>query len=140
MNTYEKTGGRGRGDVHTKRMEISSPAREKTGSGTTNSYTRGTVLITISSVSPEKTKYSPGERPASSLTRHFAVSMSSTVSIQTGVPRRSFLNISKGVALIEQPLKDRIQDWVFGGTLHKTAFLLPASQFLRSSSIWLIAK
>src|SRR6267378_2362581 len=44
MNTYEKTGGRGRGDVHTKRMEISSPAREKTGSGTTNSYTRGTVF------------------------------------------------------------------------------------------------
>src|SRR6267378_2362582 len=79
----------------------------------------GPCLITISSVSREKTKYSPGERSASSLTRHFAVSMSSTVSIQTGVPRRSFLNISKGVALIEQPLKDRIQDWVFGGTLHK---------------------
>ena len=76
---------------------------------------RVAVLSTISSVSCEKTKYSPGERPTSSVTRRLAVSMSSTASIQTGVPRRSFLNISKGVARIEQPSFDRIQDWVLVG-------------------------
>src|SRR5947208_1461628 len=62
-------------------MEIRSPFREDTEAGTANSYMRVAVLSTISSVSCEKTKYSPGERPTSSVTRRLAVSMSSTASI-----------------------------------------------------------
>src|SRR5438552_7959229 len=121
-------------------MEIRSPFREDTEAGTANSYMRVAVLSTISSVSCEKTKYSPGERPTSSVTRRLAVSMSSTASIQTGVPRRSFLNISKGVARIEQPSFDRIQDWVLVGDASYDSFWLPASLFVQFSLICLTAK
>jgi len=118
------------GTIHSIRIQIRFTTRENTEDGTANSYSREAVLITISSVSRETTKYSPGERPASCVTRSLAVSMSSTASIQTGVPRRSFLNISKGVALIEQPslrIEFRTGFW---GTPSKTAFSLPAFPFL----------
>jgi hypothetical protein len=85
------------------------------------------VSFTISCVSCETTKYSPGERPANSVTRSSAVSRSGAVSIQTGVPRRSFLNTSYAGVLIEPSKRQGLELSWAACTSFKVAFLLPAS-------------